>query len=87
MLSKDCITYEYAAASTKTGINYFSNFTRIRKEVHSGSEQYSDGNNGKCATGVLMSYFGCDGKHRFDTTNTLQFALYALKKSVFTLVQ
>jgi hypothetical protein len=34
-----------------------------------------------------MSYFGCDGKHRFDTTYTLQFVLYALKKSVFTLVQ
>ena len=43
-------------------------------------EQYSDGNNGRCAIGVLMSYFGWDGKHRFDTTNTLHFALYALKK-------
>ena len=59
---------------------YGKKFTQVR-------EQYSDGNNGKCAIGVLMSYFGCDGKHRFDTTNTLQFALYALKKSVFTLVQ
>jgi hypothetical protein len=60
--------------------------TRIRKEIHSGSGAIFDEINGRCAIGVLMSYFGWDDKHGFDTTNTLQFALYALKKSGFTLV-
>ena len=30
-------------------------FTQIR-------EQYSDGHNGRCAVGVIMSYYGWDGK-------------------------
>ena len=59
---------------------YEKKFTQVR-------EQYSDGNNGRCAIGVLMSYFGWGDKHCFDTTNTLQFALYPSKKSGFTLVQ
>ena len=33
---------------------YGKKFTQVR-------EQYSDGNNGRCAIGVLMSYFGWDG--------------------------
>jgi hypothetical protein len=59
---------------------YGKKFSQVR-------EQYSDGNNGRCAIGVLMSYFGWDGKHLFDTTNTLQFALYALKRLGSTLIQ
>ena len=35
--------------------NYGSNFTQIRK-------RYSDGRNGRCAIGVIMSYFGWNGK-------------------------
>ena len=34
---------------------YGKKFTQVR-------EQYSDGNNGRCAIGVLISYFGWDGK-------------------------
>ena len=40
-------------------------FTQVR-------EQYSDGNNGRCAIGVLMNYFGWDDKHRFDTGKTFR---------------
>ena len=59
---------------------YGKKFAQVR-------EQYSDGNNGRCAIGVLVSYFGWDDKHRFYTRNTLQFALYPSKKSGITLVQ
>jgi hypothetical protein len=34
---------------------YGKKFTQI-------TEQYSDGHNGRCAMGVLMSYFGWDGR-------------------------
>ena len=34
---------------------YGKRFTRI-------TERYSDGHNGRCAIGVLMSYFGWNGK-------------------------
>ena len=34
---------------------YGKQFTQI-------TEQYSDGRNGRCAIGVLMSYFGWDGR-------------------------
>ncbi|MGE5662284.1 MAG: hypothetical protein ACM3X1_08565 [Ignavibacteriales bacterium] len=33
--------------------------------------QYSDGYNGRCAIGVLMSYFGWDGRVELDTANDL----------------
>ena len=29
--------------------------------------RYSDGGNGRCAIGVIMSYFGWDGRVNFDT--------------------
>jgi hypothetical protein len=34
---------------------YGKQFTQI-------TQQYSDGHNGRCAIGVLMSYFGWDGR-------------------------
>jgi hypothetical protein len=33
--------------------------------------QYSDGFNGRCAIGVLMSYFGWDGRIDLNTANDL----------------
>ena len=43
---------------------YGKQFTQITK-------RYSDGNNGRCAIGVVMSYYGWDGKIDFDTVNNL----------------
>ena len=43
---------------------YGKQFTQITK-------RYSDGNNGRCAIGVVMSYYGWDGKIDFDTANNL----------------
>ena len=39
---------------------YGKQFTQI-------TERYSDGHNGRCAIGVIMSYFGWDGRVNFDT--------------------
>ena len=41
--------------------------------------QYSDGRNGRCAIGVIMSYFGWDGRIDFDTANNLLAASDTLK--------
>jgi hypothetical protein len=41
-------------------------------------ERYSDGLNGRCAIGVIMSYFGWDGNHDSDITTCLQAALPTL---------
>ena len=43
---------------------YGKQFTQITK-------RYSDGNNGRCAIGVVMSYYGWDGRIHFDTANNL----------------
>jgi hypothetical protein len=43
--------------------------------------QYSDGHNGRCAIGVIMSYFGWDGKDDFDTARVLVAALGELKRA------
>jgi hypothetical protein len=40
---------------------------------------YSDGNNGRCAIGVIMSYFGWDGRVDFDTAYDLLVASGMLK--------
>jgi predicted RNA-binding protein with TRAM domain len=37
------------------------------KQFSQITERYSDGNNGRCAIGVMMSYFGWDGTDDFDT--------------------
>jgi hypothetical protein len=34
-------------------------------------ERYTDGQNGRCALGVLMSYFGWDGTDYLDAANGL----------------
>jgi hypothetical protein len=48
------------------------------KQFRQITEQYSDGHNGRCAMGVIMSYFGWDGKHNSDITTNLQAALPTL---------
>jgi hypothetical protein len=45
------------------------------KQFRQITEQYSDGHNGRCAMGVVMSYFGWDGKHDSDMTTSLRAAL------------
>jgi hypothetical protein len=41
--------------------------------------QYSDGLNGRCAMGVIMSYFGWNGKDDSKTTTKLLGTLIALR--------
>ena len=41
-------------------------FTQIQKK-------YSDGHNGRCAIGVIVSYYGWDGKHKSDAAIRLAF--------------
>ena len=41
------------------------------KQFRQIQNQCSDGRNGRCAIGVLMSYFGWDGRVDFDTANDL----------------
>jgi hypothetical protein len=43
--------------------------------------QYSDGKNGRCAIGVIMSYFGWDGTDDFDTAKVLFAAMSKLKRA------
>jgi hypothetical protein len=43
--------------------------------------QYSDGKDGRCAIGVIMSYFGWDGVDGFDTSRVLFAAMSQLKRS------
>ena len=38
-------------------------------------EQYTDGINGRCAMGVILSYFGWDGNPNSDITMSIQAAL------------
>ena len=51
---------------------YGKQFTQI-------TERYSDGHNGRCAIGVLMSYLGWDGRVDFDTAYDLLAASDVLK--------
>ena len=41
------------------------------KQFRQIQNQYSDGYNGRCAIGVLMSYFGWDVRVELDTANDL----------------
>ena len=42
------------------------------------TERYSDGHNGRCAMGVIMSYFGWDGKDDVRASRKLLSAFIAL---------
>ena len=50
---------------------YGKQFTQI-------TEQYSDGHNGRCAMGVIMSYFGWDGNDDIRASRKLLSAFIAL---------
>ena len=50
---------------------YGKKFTQI-------TEQYSDGRNGRCAIGVIMSYFGWNGKDDYRASGKLLSVLVAL---------
>jgi hypothetical protein len=50
---------------------YGKQFTQIQKK-------YSDGLNGRCAIGVIMSYYGWDGKESAFASSELLAALFAL---------
>jgi hypothetical protein len=54
--------------------SYGRQFTQIRNK-------YSNDLNGRCAIGVIMSYYGWDGKHNTDTARRLQSALCELKRA------
>jgi hypothetical protein len=51
---------------------YGKRFTQIKKK-------YSDGHNGRCAIGVIMSYYGWDGKESAFASSELLAALFALR--------
>ena len=42
---------------------------------------YSDEPDGRCAIGVIMEYYGWDGKHNSDMTKSLLATYHALKKA------
>jgi hypothetical protein len=42
-------------------------------------KKYSDGRNGRCAIGVIMSYYGWDGKESALESSELLAALFALR--------
>ena len=50
---------------------YGKQFTQI-------TERYSDGNNGRCVMGVIMSYFGWNGKDDIRASRKLLSAFIAL---------
>jgi hypothetical protein len=51
---------------------YGKQFVQIRKK-------YSDGRNGRCAIGVIMSYYGWDGKESALESSELLATLFALR--------
>jgi hypothetical protein len=53
---------------------YGKQFTQIR-------ERYTDGLNGRCAMGVIMSYYGWDGKCITNAERRLYAALVALREA------
>jgi hypothetical protein len=45
------------------------------------SERYSDGRNGRCALGVIMSYYGWNGKDDFNASSKLLGTLITLRSA------
>ncbi len=43
--------------------------------------RYSDGQNGRCAIGVIMSYFGWDGSQNYLAANDIIAVFYELKQA------
>lgn len=53
---------------------YGKQFRQIKK-------RYSDEHNGRCAVGVIISYFGWNSMHNSNAPNSLQMALHILKEA------
>jgi hypothetical protein len=53
---------------------YGKQFTQVRR-------RYSDGHNGRCAAGVIMSYYGWNGKDDFEAAGKLLNLSNALKQA------
>ena len=49
------------------------------KQYRQITERYSDGGNGRCALGVIMSYYGWNGQDDSQATSKLLGTLIALK--------
>jgi hypothetical protein len=49
------------------------------KQFKQITERYSDGHNGRCALGVIMSYYGWNGKDDSQAASKLLGALIALR--------
>ena len=49
------------------------------KQYKQITERYSDGGNGRCALGLIMSYYGWNGKDDSQTASKLLGTLIALK--------
>jgi hypothetical protein len=49
------------------------------KQYRQITERYSDGGNGRCALGVIMSYYGWDGQDDSQVTSKLLGTLIALR--------
>jgi hypothetical protein len=49
------------------------------KQFRQIQKKYSDGRNGRCAIGVIMSYYGWDGKESALESSELLAALFALR--------
>ena len=65
----------YAESSISQIIRtYGKQFTQIRK-------QYTDGKGGRCVMGVIMSYYGWDGKCMTNSERRLYAALVALRQA------
>ena len=51
------------------------------KQFKQIAERYSDGHNGRCALGVIMSYFGWNGQDDFQASSKLLGTLIALRSA------
>jgi hypothetical protein len=49
------------------------------KQFRQITERYSDGHDGRCALGVIMSYYGWNGQDDFQATSKLLGTLIALR--------
>ena len=70
-----------ATATVNARTDYTSNTTYLWKTIQAVKKLYSDEPDGRCAIGVIMEYYGWDGKHNSDMTKSLLATYHALKKA------
>lgn len=74
------VHHESTTAGVKRKAIYFTNSTDLWEAVYTDyRERYSDGRNGRCAIGVIMSYHGWNGKDDSQASGKLFGALIALR--------